>query len=156
MFNKWPKNLTGLRQHAARSFEFRDVINHNWPEKKKLPEKDLSSCPSQFSAGERPVFVASRIGKKSSDRAWAVKVTVTGNGSVHQILVSCQGKTAENSWGTLVCVHVTRQVAWWVNPAQAVNSRMKTESTPTVKDLTATLLCRKLRATLWRTDASTM
>ena len=38
------------------------------------------------SVGEKPSFVASRVGRKSDNKARPVKVTLTGNGSVHQIL----------------------------------------------------------------------
>jgi hypothetical protein len=38
------------------------------------------------SVGEKPSFVASRIGKKSNGKARPVKVTLTGNSSVSQIL----------------------------------------------------------------------
>ena len=38
------------------------------------------------SVGEKPSFVASRLGKKTGSKARPVKVTLTGNGSVNQIL----------------------------------------------------------------------
>ena len=38
------------------------------------------------SVGEKPSFVASRLGKKAGSKARPVKVTLTGNGLVNQIL----------------------------------------------------------------------
>ena len=38
------------------------------------------------SVGEKPSFVATRIGKKSADKTRPVKITLTGNGLVNQIL----------------------------------------------------------------------
>ena len=42
------------------------------------------------SIGEKPSFVASRVGKKSTSKARPVKVTLTGNGSVNHILTKAR------------------------------------------------------------------
>ena len=42
------------------------------------------------SVGEKPSFLALRVGKKSASKARPVKVTLTGNGSVNKILMKAR------------------------------------------------------------------
>ena len=103
--------------------------------KEELNETLLNKVGEVFvSVGEKPSFLALRVGKKSASKARPVKVTLTGNSSVNQILMKARRlRTVEAYKSVFLSPDRSPDAAYL---AQTINLRLKAKVGPATRQKT--------------------